>query len=190
MPIFGDGKCPGPYRVLLVSMHHFPFCRLRGLADQWSSPCALRPAPCAPFGNASACSACEHTAHPRSVLTSHADRLGCVCGSSAPEPGQELPYRWEYLPAMAACSGEPRCTMELSVKTPEICTAINSPADDATCAGVTLDGNAATCTGAGGGNVCEHRAETHIDGSITIGVPHEKWEGTEEERYLRHGFSC
>ena len=66
---------------------------------------------------------------------------------------------------MAACSGEPRCTMELSVKTPEICTAINSPADDATCTGVTLDGNAATCTGAGGGNVCEHRAETHIDGS-------------------------
>ena len=28
--------------------------------------------------------------------------------------------------------------------------------------------------------------ETHIDGSITIGVPQEKWEGTEEERYLRH----
>lgn len=31
-----------------------------------------------------------------------------------------------------------------------------------------------------------YASETHFDGSITIGVPQEKWEGTEEERYWRH----
>ena len=87
------------------------------------------------------------------------------CSSLAPiAAGTVLPYRWEYLPAPAACGGAGSCNMDLSIQTAEDCTALD-PADaaaDLFCLAVVLDGNPVTCTADAR---CQHSPSTHIAGS-------------------------
>ena len=96
------------------------------------------------------------------------------CSSLAPiAAGTAQGYRWEYLPAPAACAGASSCAMDLSIQTAEDCTAIDpaNAADDLFCLAVVLDGTPATCTGAGTGSQCQHSPSTHIAGSpYSVGI--------------------